>query len=140
MQALNFDEIVEKMIEKDPRYPREAYIFVREGLDHTQKQHAKQRSEQLCHVTGQELVAGMKDYALSQYGPMSLMVLGEWGIARCEDFGELVFNMIDHGLLSKTDTDTREDFKGGYDFQEAFRKPFQPARKASPLASQPKAV
>ncbi len=58
---------------------------------------------------------------------MAVTVLEEWGIRRCEDFGELVFNLIDQRVLSKTDKDTRDDFKGGYDFAKTFTSPFRPA-------------
>lgn len=128
-KSLNVDEVLEKIIAKDPRYPREAYFFVREALDHTQKMVLKSAKGDLRHVTGQELLGGIREYALAQFGPMTLTVLEEWGVRRCEDFGELVFNMVDNSLLGKTETDSREDFKGGYDFETAFRKPFLPRGK-----------
>jgi uncharacterized repeat protein (TIGR04138 family) len=80
-------------------------------------------------VTGRELLSGIRTYALAQFGPMAMTVLDEWGVTRCEDFGEIVFNMVDAGLLSKTDSDSREDFQGGYSFDEAFRNPFLPQGK-----------
>jgi uncharacterized repeat protein (TIGR04138 family) len=129
MQAINFEEVLEKILAKDSRYHREAYLFVREGLDHAQKLISKTNKNEIRHVSGQELLAGIREYALGQYGPMTTMVLNEWGIRQCEDFGEIVFSMVEHGLLSKTDTDTREDFKGGYDFADAFHKPFLPSTK-----------
>ena len=84
------------------------------------------------HISGQELLGGMRSHALEEYGPMAMMVLGEWGIRRCEDFGEIVFNMVEHELLAKTDEDSRDDFSGGYDFEDAFRKPFLPPETAAP--------
>ncbi|MSU22042.1 MAG: hypothetical protein EXS30_11685 [Pedosphaera sp.] len=131
MQVINFDEVLEKVMSSDPRYHREAYLFVREGLDHAQKLSSKAHKNEIRHVTGQELLAGIRDYALTQYGPMTTTVLNEWGVRECEDFGEIVFNMVEHGLLSKTETDTRADFKGGYDFGEAFHKPFLPGKKSA---------
>lgn len=62
---------------------------------------------------------------------MSLTVLTEWGITRCEDFGEIVFNMVEHKLLSKTDEDSREDFRSIYTFKEAFERPFRPQKPRS---------
>ncbi|MBM3834600.1 MAG: hypothetical protein FJ403_15275 [Verrucomicrobia bacterium] len=135
MQAINFDEVLERILAQDPRYHREAYLFVREGLDHAQKLVSKATKDEVRHVTGQELLAGIREYALAQYGPMAQIVLNEWGVHRCEDFGELVFNMVENGLLSKTETDSRDDFKGGYDFAEAFQKPFRPAGKAAPSST-----
>lgn len=129
MHGISFDEELEKIVAKDARFTREAYVFVREALDHTQKATIKSSKDDAPrHVTGQELLGGIRDYALQQYGPMTLTVLNEWGIRRCEDFGELVFNMVENSLLAKTDKDTRDDFKGGYDFEEAFRQPFVPKK------------
>ena len=137
MQPQNFDEVLEHVVNADPRYHREAYRFLREALDYTQRAISKANKGKLRHVTGQELLAGLRAFALQQYGPMTLTLLHEWGIRRCEDFGELVFNLIDHGILSKTDTDTRLDFAGGYDFDEAFRQPFLPARPPQPDVKAP---
>jgi uncharacterized repeat protein (TIGR04138 family) len=130
MHEVCFEEAIELVQAKDPRYTREAYLFVREALDFTQKQISKTNRERMRHVTGQELLEGIRDYALSQYGPMSMLMLGEWGVHRCADFGELVFNMVEIGLLAKTDHDSREDFAEGYDFFEAFRRPYLPSSKA----------
>ena len=58
---------------------------------------------------------------------MALTVLSEWGLRRSEDFGEIVFNMVEHGILSKTENDSRKDFQDGYDFEKAFRSPFRPS-------------
>jgi uncharacterized repeat protein (TIGR04138 family) len=97
MQEVSFEEALDILTIKDPRYPREAYLFVREALDHTQRNLAKDKQGSIRHVTGQELLRGIKDYAISQFGPMAMMVLGEWGIHACQDFGELVFNMVETG-------------------------------------------
>lgn len=117
----DFDQALESLVGRDKRYHRDAYHFVREALDHTQGLYSKRG-----HVSGRELLEGIRDYALKQYGPMALLVLDEWGVRRCEDFGEIVFNLIDAQVLKKTERDNREDFAGGYDFAEAFRKPFEP--------------
>lgn len=133
MQAVNFDEVIDLIAARDPRYRKDAYVFVREALDHTQRMIGKPKKDEIRHVSGRELLAGMREYALQQYGPMTTTVLEEWGVRRCEDFGELVFNMVESGLLAKTDKDSRDDFKNGYSFEEAFRQPFLPAGKqASP--------
>jgi uncharacterized repeat protein (TIGR04138 family) len=138
MHEANFDEGIEQILLKDPRYTREAYQLVRDALDFTKKNLTRgvTVSEQE-HVTGQELLTGLRDYLLAQFGPMAITVLEEWGIKRCEDFGEIVFNIVEAGLFSKTDTDSRNDFQNGYDFDEAFRKPFLPESK---LSKEPKSV
>ena len=129
MQEVNFDEVLDQILARDKRYSREAYQLVREALDFTQKLISKENRGTIRHVTGQELLDGIRQFALQQFGPMAATVLEEWGIRNCRDFGEMVFNMVESGLLAKTETDTREDFQNGYDFADAFSKPYWPASK-----------
>jgi len=135
MQEINFDEAVELILARDQRYSRNAYTFVREALDYTQKLIGKEARGQIRHVSGQELLDGIRQFALQQFGPMTVTVFEEWGVHNCRDFGEIVFNMVEIGLLAKTEKDTRDDFQNGYDFTEAFRKPFWPQSKSK---SEPK--
>ena len=129
MQEINFDEKVEMILAKDARYAREAYAFVRESLDYTQKNIGKENRGQVRHITGQELLDGIRQFALQQFGPMAVTVFEEWGVKNCRDFGDIVFNMVEISLLAKTDKDSRDDFQNGYDFTDAFRKPFWPQEK-----------
>lgn len=131
MQALNIQDLLDNVLDKDKRYHRDAYLFLREALDHTQKLINQGIPKGPRHVSGKELLDGIREYALIQFGPMAQMVLEEWGIHRCEDFGEIVFNMVESGLLTTTPQDSREDFKGGYDFRSAFQDPFLPSPKKS---------
>ena len=126
MQEVNFDEGLDIILAQDPRFARDAYHFIRESLDFTQKLISKENRGPIRHVTGQELLDGLRQYALQQYGPMAVTVLEEWGVNHCRDFGDIVFNMVEHSLLAKTEKDSRDDFQNGYDFTEAFRKPFWP--------------
>ena len=137
MQEVSFEEALEKIRAKDPRYARDAYMFVREALEHTQKAIAKE-DRRVRHVTGQELLAGIREYALAQFGPMVMTLFEEWRVRHCGDFGEIVFNMIEVGWLAKTKEDSRAHFAGGYDFSEAFRKPFLPESKQTPGLPEPK--
>jgi len=139
MQAASFEEAIEQIAAQDLRYNREAYFFLREALDHTHKITGKPpKKNELRHVSGQELLKGIREYALHQFGPMTSTVLEEWGIKCCEDFGEIVFNMVENKLLAKTEQDSREDFRKGYDFRDAFRKPFLPSYIASEPAAESK--
>ncbi|MDD4879471.1 MAG: hypothetical protein PHR22_03325 [Candidatus Omnitrophica bacterium] len=116
----NLVRIIEDVAKKDLRYPEEAYFFVLKGLNFTVAKLDKPR-----HVTGQELSDGMRLYAIEQFGPMSKDVLEHWGITRTEDFGNIVFNLIEVKLLAKTETDSIEDFKNAYDFKKAFARPVE---------------
>lgn len=105
----------------------EAFLFVQEGLQHTIRSiHGEAGSADLFtedesrHVSGRQLCEGLRDLALTQYGRLAPVVLGKWGITRTEDFGRIVFALVDAGLLRKTDEDTIDDFRGVYDFRDAF--------------------
>ncbi len=128
MQTLDFDQTVEQITQSDERFAADAYYFLRDALDYTQSKIKKESTsrKQPQHVSGKQLLEGVRDLALDQFGPMALTVMHEWGLKRCEDFGEIVFNMVDFKLLSKTKEDTRADFKSIYDFEDVFRKPFLP--------------
>lgn len=121
----DFNQIVEWICRDDSRYEPGAYQFVREGLDFAMQQIAA-RGEASRHIRGQELLEGLREYALEQFGPLAYVLLQDWGLSRCEDFGEIVFNLVDCGSLGKTDEDSRDDFVGGYCFEEAFLRPFEP--------------
>ncbi len=115
----DFDDGVKAILEQDKRYARDAYEFVREALEYT-----RIWMDRRGHVTGQELLEGIRKYALDQFGPMAKTVLNLWGINSCEDFGIIVFNLVDRNVLAKTSDDCLDDFRSGYDFDEAFKKPY----------------
>lgn len=119
-------EKMKRIMERDRRYDPEAYRFVSEALDYTihSKGREKFTEEERRHVSGKELLDGIREYGLKKFGPMTRTVLDHWGIGSCEDFGEIVFNLVDEGILRKTKTDSRDDFKGGYGFREAFDRQF----------------
>jgi uncharacterized repeat protein (TIGR04138 family) len=125
MQQISFEEAIARIRQKDRRYHEDAYAFLRESLSFTVKQMGKPVAGPGRHVSGQELLEGVRQYALSEYGAMAFRVLARWGVHRTEDVGEIVFNLVDMGALGKTDRDTRADFEGVYDFDEAFRSPFR---------------
>ncbi|MGV3774283.1 MAG: Minf_1886 family protein [Verrucomicrobiales bacterium] len=133
MQSIDFEDLVEKLVSKNPRYPAQAYHFLKEALVYSQKKLVDSKKESARHLTGQELLEGIRLYAIDQFGPMAFTVFEEWGIRRCEDFGEMVFLMVDNNLLRKTEKDSIDDFKGGYSFDEAFRTPFVPAHKKAAI-------
>jgi len=116
-QSMNKVFALLTILNKDKRYDPEAYSFIMTSLDYTMK-----KLKRKGHVTGQELSEGVKDYCLDQFGPLARLVLEKWGIKSTNDFGEIVFNLINSGLLGKTEEDRKEDFHNRYDFKEAFDK------------------
>lgn len=142
MQKIGFSEALDSIVARVPRYQREGYVFLRDALDFTTKQQKKLKGVSVRHVTGPELLDGVRRYALKEFGPMVMTVFDNWGIHSCEDIGHMVFNLIAAGVFGKTDEDSIEDFKNVYDFKEAFVKPFTPEKpagsKSSPVISAPK--
>ena len=132
MQKIGFAEALDSILASDPRYQREAYVFLRDALDFTTKQQKKVKGVSVRHVTGPELLDGVRRYALKEFGPMVMTVFESWGLRSCEDVGNIVFNLIGAGIFGKTEEDSIEDFKNVYDFQEAFVKPFSPEKPTTP--------
>ncbi len=126
-----YQETIQTILGRDPRYHEEAYAFVREGLDHTLKILDPAEASGSHHVSGGQLLEGIRQYAIGQFGPITLTVLAKWGVRSCMDFGEIVFNMVDAQILGKTESDSREDFREIYDFREAFLRPFLPRDKTT---------
>lgn len=147
MQTVSFEEALDQLLTREKRYPKEAYQFVKDALDHTRKlldrEHketrvVKRQTIEEQHVTGQQLLEGVRDLALESFGPMAMTVFEEWGIHSCRDFGEIVFIMVEHKVLRKTESDSRADFEKGYDFFETFRKPFLPRSRIATITEPPK--
>jgi uncharacterized repeat protein (TIGR04138 family) len=111
----DFTQVVEEICCRDNRYKSESFEFVLQSLYYTQKVLKK-----TGHVSAGELLDGIRQYCIEQFGPMAQTVLAHWGITKTDDFGNIVFSMIEHKLLSKTETDTQEDFNDIYDFDVVF--------------------
>jgi len=114
------------VVRRDPRYAYEAYEFLYAALEHTQKQLGRRPPREAGteptaqhHVSGPELLEGVRDLALREFGLMARTVFRLWGINRTDDFGEIVFNLVESNLMSKTDQDHRTDFHNIYDLDEA---------------------
>lgn len=112
---------IAEVVRRDPRYAYEAYEFVFAALHHTQKMLGRLPGDEggevgpHHHVSGRELLEGVRDLALREFGLMAGTVFRLWGIRRTDDFGEIVFNLVASNLMSKTDEDGRDDFHEVYD-------------------------
>jgi len=129
MQSVSFTEALDAITTRDNRYDREAYVFLRDALEYTLKKRRKTQKDAPTDVPASELLDGFRLYALKECGPMTRLVLDYWGVRSSEDIGHLVFNLVQANVFSKTDRDTIEEFRAGFDFDEAFVAPFQPQRK-----------
>ncbi|HEX5273326.1 MAG TPA: Minf_1886 family protein [Gemmataceae bacterium] len=116
---------IAEIVRRDPRYAYEAYEFVFAALAHTQKAlgrvphgEAAEEAESSNHVSGPELLRGARDFALREFGLMARTVFRRWGINRTDDVGEIIFNLIDANLMSKTPEDCRRDFHDVFDLDQ----------------------
>ena len=137
MHAISFEEALQRIRQKDKRYPEAAYHLVRESLNHTTKILEKPERGEGRHVTGRELLAGFRIFVLSQFGPLTRTVLKRWGIRQTEDVGNIVFNLVNEGALGATEEDSIEDFRDVYTFDSAFLDPFRPPSKRTAKQSHP---
>lgn len=110
---------LDRIVERDGRYKVESYLFVIDAVEFTMLRQGRQG-----HVTGRELLDGIKHLARREFGPMARPVLSSWGVTSTADFGEIVFNLVNEGILGKTETDSKEDFRDVYDFSEVFEKQY----------------
>ena len=143
-----------KLLCEDRRYKLEAYQFVRAGLNYAQEvlglgklrgagdpvEEAAEDIESLeetdqprppRHVTGQDLCMALKQLAHEQYGLMAKLVLNSWGIYSTSDFGEIVYNLIKIGEMTKSEGDQRSDFDNVFDFDQALVRDFAVTRQES---------
>jgi len=116
-----------KQVADEAGYSIEAFVFVQRGLDFTVRRIHGEMPEELedehaadRHVSGQDLCRGLRDFAIDQYGLMARSVLRHWNIIQSEDFGKIVFAMVEAGLMHKTDNDRVEDFRDVFVFSDAF--------------------
>jgi uncharacterized repeat protein (TIGR04138 family) len=111
---------VKDIVNKDPRYTVDAYLFVLAALQYT-----RQELQISGHVTGQQLLSGIKTLGLEHYGAMAKLVFEHWGVTKTVDFGNIVINMVNEKILSKTPEDSIDDFKDVYDFDDVFVKEYR---------------
>jgi len=133
MQAIQFEQAVAAILQRDKRFDPHAYFFLKDALDFTLKRIAEGNGGQPRHVSGPELVTGLRDLALEQFGPMAATLMGEWGVRQCGDIGDMVFHLIEEQIFGKQESDRPEDFSGNFDLEESLRIPFIPLSRRSPV-------
>ncbi len=116
-----------------------AFQFIRDGLSHTvsmvygedMASAVLDEEDESRHVSGRDLCLGLRDYAIRRYGLLAKTVLNHWGVTQTEDFGKIVFALVEAGLLRKTDEDSMDDFRGVFDFDEEFQGTIEDSLDAS---------
>jgi len=117
-----FLEKVRELARRDGRYHYQAYLFVFQALEYTLR-----RLDERRHVSGRELLDGIRDFARLNFGAMARTVFESWGVNESLDFGRIVFSLVENDLMSKTEGDTVEEFADGLDFEQAFETDYVPA-------------
>lgn len=118
MTDLDFaEETLATLQERHPRFHRRAYVFLLDAL-HT----VMAGMRETRHISGQELVDGVRDLAMDRFGPLARTVLEHWGVHATDDLGQIVFALVDIGILVKQDDDRPEDFVDLFDFEEVFER------------------
>jgi uncharacterized repeat protein (TIGR04138 family) len=114
------DAMLDRLRDRHPRFQETAFLFVLSALHYVIEQLPEAR-----HISGAELAGGVRDLAIEKFGPMARTVLEHWGIQATADVGDIVFALIECGVLIKQENDAPEDFTDVFDFDEAFaRYPF----------------
>jgi len=120
-----FNPKLSEVVRRDPRYAYEAYDFVFHAIQHTQRATGREAppegeaAQKRHHVSGPELLEGIRQLALQEFGMLAKTVFHSWGLRTTDDWGNIVFNLIDAELMSRTSEDRRDDFHAVYDFDQA---------------------
>jgi uncharacterized repeat protein (TIGR04138 family) len=104
---------------REQRFDERAYLFVLAALEHSQARLTERR-----HISGPELANACRELALQRFGVMARLVLEQWGVQSTGDIGDIVFTLVDMGLLVSQPEDSRDDFLGVFDFSEAFERAY----------------
>ena len=108
-------DVLDRLQAANPRFDRRGYLLVLSALHEVVG-----RLDAPRHITGEELALGVRDLAIERFGLLAITVLEEWGIHTTDHIGEIVFDLVEGGILVKQDEDSREDFRSLFDFEEAF--------------------
>ena len=124
-----------KILEKDDRYPLDAYNFVNMAVSIVSREiMAKRKSSSTTrHISGLQLLNGMRQLLLARYGCMAIDVLANWNIHCTDDIGDIVFNLAEVGILGTSENDSKEDFHNRFSFHSAFVAPYAPAKRLKPM-------
>jgi len=122
---MNLGHKLREIAEKDPRYLVEAYEFLFRALDFTMEELNRRDlpDEDSRHISAKELLFGIQRYSVQQFGYLARSVFNHWGVHTTDDFGEIVFNLVENDLLKKRPEDSREEFAAVYDFEDALDGP-----------------
>jgi uncharacterized repeat protein (TIGR04138 family) len=131
-------QLVRKLALEDGRYSADAFEFLFESLEPSVRLAGRADSQGTeRHITGQELLNGLREQARKLFGPLAAHVWRTWGVRRTLDWGQIVFLLVGEGLLNRRESDSIEDFREGFDFDEFFveRYEFELPAEIGPMAT-----
>jgi len=116
------DKSMEEVILEDGRYPLEAFSLLHDGLARAvQAAHGEEPpAEGQRHVTGRQLCEALRELAVERWGMLAKVVLGKWNLHETIDFGNMVYLLVEHNFMRKTEEDSLDDFRDIFDFDQAF--------------------
>jgi uncharacterized repeat protein (TIGR04138 family) len=123
----NFIETVSRIIDNDPRYAADAYEFISNAVNYTSGKldRAREKDNEKRHISAKELLEGISEYAINEFGPMAGEVFKNWGLTSAKAIGDVVFNMVSEKLLRASEKDSIEDFSIDFDFDRVLMKTFE---------------
>lgn len=113
------EDVLNRLRERYPRYHETAYVFILSALHYV-----LERLDEPRHISGRELAGGVRDLAVARFGPMARTVLEHWGVRSTQDVGQLVFALVECGILIKQDDDDLSDFANVFSFDDAFNQDY----------------
>lgn len=125
-EKTTFDDAVKRIAGRSGPYRADGYHFLREALDYTVTTLRKEELPEHRHVSGEELLGGLVEYALKEFGPMAVSVLDSWGIRSGDDIGKMVFQLIEEGAFGRSEDDSPSDFSGVLDLRTELLAPYRP--------------
>ena len=121
------DESTLRKLAVDGHYSPEAFRFMFEALEHALVASGKEKAKgPERHISGQQLLKGMREYARQLFGPLAAQTWRAWGIHRSLDWGKIVFMLVEAGMLNRQDSDSLDDFDEDFDYEEYFVKSYRP--------------
>jgi uncharacterized repeat protein (TIGR04138 family) len=111
MRAATVESVVADL---GQRFTQPGFLFLYDVVAHAQARFGG------GHVSGAQFLESFRLLSRSRFGADALDVLAKNGIRRTEDVGEMVFALVDRGLMGASPEDERSDFDAGFDFAEAF--------------------
>jgi uncharacterized repeat protein (TIGR04138 family) len=121
------DHPLADVVRRDGRYALEAYEFIFDAIDYARHRLAAQRGglRKVRHISPRELLEGVRDLALEQFGLLATEVFCRWGIQTTSDVGEIVWNLVQSGDIELAPGETRADFDDVFDLKEELARQFR---------------